>query len=71
MAFCVPCGYARVSTVTATLMGLSVEDYQDLPTTGAALPSDDLAAPVVDSPAARPTRKPFRLHKVKPKAKRR
>lgn len=37
------------------------------PTTGAALPSDDLAATVVDSSAARPTRKPFRLHKVKPK----
>lgn len=48
-----------------------VPDTETPPTTGAALPSDDLAATVVDSPAARPTRKPFRLHKVKPKAKRR
>lgn len=39
--------------------------------TGTALPADSLAAPVVESPAARPTRKPFRLHKVKPKSKRR
>lgn len=37
------------------------------PVSGAALPSGSLAATVVESPAARPTRKPFRLHRVKPR----
>lgn len=32
---------------------------------GATLPDDSLAAPPRDSPAARPTRKPFRLHRVR------
>ncbi|CAM3355702.1 hypothetical protein [Stackebrandtia soli] len=32
---------------------------------GRSLPDDDLAAPVRPSTAARPTRKPFRLHRVK------
>ncbi|ADD40424.1 hypothetical protein [Stackebrandtia nassauensis] len=37
----------------------------EAPLSGAALPSASLAATVVPSPAARPTRKPFRLHRVK------
>ncbi|MGH8876006.1 MAG: hypothetical protein ACRD0P_01470, partial [Stackebrandtia sp.] len=37
------------------------------PRSGTGLPSGDLAAVPIPSKAARPTRKPFRLHKVKPK----